>query len=35
MKKLKTAKTLTQKRVGDVGATFGVQERITIKILNS
>ena len=34
MEKLKAAKSLTQKKVGDFGATFGEQERVTIEILN-
>ena len=34
MEKLKAAKNLTQKKVRDFGATFGEQERVTIKILN-
>ena len=34
MEKLKEAKGLTQKKVGDLAAIFGEQERITIKILN-
>ena len=32
---MKAAKSLTQKKVGDFGATFVEQERVTIKILNS
>ena len=35
MEKLKAAKDLTQKKVEDFGATFGVQERVAIKMLNS
>ena len=35
MEKLKAAKSLTQKKLGDFGATFGEQERrVTIKMLN-
>ena len=34
MEKLKAVKSLTQKKVGDFGATFGVQERVTVKMLN-
>ena len=31
---MKAAKNLTNNRVGDLGAAFAVQERITIKMLN-
>ena len=34
MEKLKAAKRLTQKKVGDFGATFGEHKRVTIKMLN-
>ena len=32
MAKLKATKNLTKDKVGDFGATFGVQERVTIKM---
>ena len=34
MEKLKAAKTLTRKKVGDFEATFGILKRVTIMILN-
>ena len=34
VEKLKAAKKLTQKKQGDFGATFWLQERITNKMLN-
>ena len=34
MEKLKAAKSMVQKKVGDFGAKFGEQKRVTIKMLN-
>ena len=34
MEKLKAAKNMVQKKVGDFGAKFGEQKRVTIKMLN-
>ena len=34
MEKLKEGKSVTQKKVGDFGATFEDQERVKTKILN-